>query len=74
MVNEASLLVEEGLAAAGDIDTALRLGMNHPRGPFEQCAVDGVAAVHAGLRSLAELTGDPRYRSTQLLRRQAAHG
>lgn len=72
MVNEASALVEERLAVAADIDLALRLGMNHPRGPFGQLEADGVAAVYASLVSMSELTGDPRYRPAQLLRRQAA--
>jgi 3-hydroxybutyryl-CoA dehydrogenase len=72
MVNEASALVEERIAVAADIDRALRLGMNHERGPFGQLEADGVAAVYASLRSMTELTGDPRYRPAQLLRRQAA--
>jgi 3-hydroxybutyryl-CoA dehydrogenase len=72
MINEASTLVEEGIAAAQDIDTALRLGMNHPRGPFEQLELEGVGRVYGSLRSMAELVGDPRYRPSQLLRRQAA--
>ncbi len=72
MVNEASALVEERIAVASDIDLALQLGMNHPRGPFGQLEGDGVAAVYASLCSMTELTGDPRYRPAQLLRRQAA--
>jgi 3-hydroxybutyryl-CoA dehydrogenase len=72
MVNEASALVEERTAVAADIDLALQLGMNHPRGPFGQLEADGVAAVCASLFSMTELTGDPRYRPAQLLRRQAA--
>jgi 3-hydroxybutyryl-CoA dehydrogenase len=72
MANEASMLVEERIAVAPDIDRALQLGMNHPRGPFGQLEADGVAAVYASLVSMAELTGDPRYRPAQLLRRQAA--
>jgi 3-hydroxybutyryl-CoA dehydrogenase len=72
MVNEASALVEERIAVAADIDRALRLGMNHERGPFGQLEADGVATVYASLVSMTELTGDPRYRPAQLLRRQAA--
>jgi 3-hydroxybutyryl-CoA dehydrogenase len=72
MINEANTLVEERIATRDDIDVALRLGMNHPRGPFEQLEVDGVETVYESLRSMAELTGDPRYRPAQLLRRQAA--
>jgi 3-hydroxybutyryl-CoA dehydrogenase len=72
MVNEASALVEEHIAVPADIDLAMRLGMNHPRGPLGQLEADGVAAVYASLVSMTELTGDPRYRPAQLLRRQAA--
>jgi 3-hydroxybutyryl-CoA dehydrogenase len=72
MVNEAAGVVEEGTAAPGDVDVALTLGMNHPRGPFEMLQLAGAPAVYASLRSMADLTGDPRYRPAQLLRRQAA--
>ena len=33
--NEAFYMLEEGIASAEDIDTALKLGLNHPMGPFE---------------------------------------
>src|SRR5579884_2039064 len=33
--NEAFYMLEEGIASAGDIDKALKLGLNHPIGPFE---------------------------------------
>lgn len=72
MINEASTLVQEGLAEPADVDTALRLGMNHPRGPFEQLETDGPGTVYTSLRSMASVSGDPRYRPTPLLRRQAA--
>ena len=72
MVNEAVTVVEEGTATPGDVDVALVLGMNHPRGPFETLELAGAPAVYTSLRSMVELTGDPRYRPAQLLRRQAA--
>lgn len=72
MVNEATAVVEEGTATREDVDTALKLAMNHPRGPFELQEDAGTAAVLAGLWSLTRTTGDPRYRPAQLLRRQAA--
>jgi 3-hydroxybutyryl-CoA dehydrogenase len=71
MANEAVTVVEEGTAEENDVDVALRLAMNHPLGPFEYLARAGTANVYAGLRSMAELTGDPRYRPAQLLRRRA---
>src|SRR5205085_2206668 len=33
--NEAFFMLQEGIASAGDIDKALKLGLNHPMGPFE---------------------------------------
>jgi 3-hydroxybutyryl-CoA dehydrogenase len=72
MANEALTVVEEGTAEPGDVDVALRLAMNHPLGPFEYLDRAGAATVLAGLRSMAALSGDPRYRPAQLLRRRAA--
>lgn len=72
IVNEASAVVEEGTAERADVDTALKLAMNHPFGPFELLEQAGPPVVYAGLRSMTDLTGDPRYRPAQLLRRQAA--
>jgi 3-hydroxybutyryl-CoA dehydrogenase len=72
VVNEAVTLVEEGTASAGDVDLALRLGMNHPAGPLEYLTEVGPAAVLAGLRGMLDRFGDPRYRPAQLLVRRAA--
>lgn len=72
VANEASFLVEEGTATKADVDTALRLGMNHPIGPFEYVDRVGVQAVYAGLRSMLSAFGDGRYRPSQLLRRENA--
>src|SRR6202011_2628299 len=33
--NEAFYMLQEGIASARDIDKALKLGLNHPMGPFE---------------------------------------
>ena len=70
LANEAFAVVEEGTAIPADVDTALRLAMNHPVGPLEYVERVGVDAVHAGLRSMLDAFGDPRYRPTQLMRRQ----
>lgn len=80
VINEAALVVEEGTATPGDVDTALRLGMNHRRGPFELARAHGLERVLHGLRDLQECTGDPRYRPTSLIVRwvgaehRSAHG
>jgi 3-hydroxybutyryl-CoA dehydrogenase len=63
LVNEATFAVEEGVAAPPDIDTAMRLGLNHPRGPFEWQRELGAEKLVAALERLAETTGEAeRYR------------
>lgn len=52
LINEAHWLLAEGGTSPDGIDTAMRLGLNFPRGPFEALAVHGRAAV---LRTLARL-------------------
>lgn len=71
LINEAAFVVEQGTATPADIDLALRLGMNHSRGPFDALRDVGVDSVVAGLRALQRGTGDPRYRPAQYLRRMA---
>lgn len=70
LANEAYAVVEEGTARPDDVNTALRLAMNHPVGPLEYVDRVGVATVYTGLRSMLAELGDPRYRPTQLMRRQ----
>ncbi|HLU43465.1 MAG TPA: 3-hydroxyacyl-CoA dehydrogenase NAD-binding domain-containing protein [Natronosporangium sp.] len=72
LINEAVLVVEEGTADPEAVDTALRLGMNHPVGPLELLAQHGPAQVYTSLCGMLRWLGDPRYRPTPLLRRQAA--
>jgi 3-hydroxybutyryl-CoA dehydrogenase len=54
LVNEASFAVEEEVARTGDIDKAMKLGLNHPRGPFEWREELGPARIVATLDTLAE--------------------
>ncbi len=70
LANEAFAVVEEGTARPEDVNIALRLAMNHPVGPLEYVDRVGVATVYGGLRSMLAEFGDPRYRPTQLMRRQ----
>jgi 3-hydroxybutyryl-CoA dehydrogenase len=70
LANEAYAVVEEGTAAPDDVDVALRLAMNHPAGPFEYVRRVGADVVADRLRSLLAEMGDPRYRPTQLMRRE----
>jgi 3-hydroxybutyryl-CoA dehydrogenase len=72
LVNEACFAVGEGVGTADDLDTALRLGFNHPRGPFEWLAQIGPGGVLAVLDALADELGEDRYRAAPHLRRLAA--
>jgi 3-hydroxybutyryl-CoA dehydrogenase len=72
LTNEAIGVVEEGTADEVAVDLALKLGMNHPRGPLEVLAARGEATVLGGLRGMQESFGDPRYRPAPLLVRRAA--
>ena len=70
LANEAFSVVEEGTATAEDVNIALRLAMNHPVGPLELVEQVGVDVVHAGMRSMLDGFGDPRYRPAPLMQRQ----
>ena len=64
--NEAFRMLEEGVASAADIDKALKLGLNHPMGPFEMVDLVGLDARLNNLRSLHSELGD-LYRPSPLL-------
>ena len=72
LVNEAHFALGAGVADAEDIDTAMRLGFNYPRGPFEWCEAIGAARVLAILDALHTELGEERYRAAPALRRAAA--
>jgi 3-hydroxybutyryl-CoA dehydrogenase len=63
LVNEANFALDEGVAKRDDIDTAMRLGLNHPRGPFEWQRELGADLIVDVLEDLADSLGEPeRYR------------
>jgi 3-hydroxybutyryl-CoA dehydrogenase len=70
LVNEACFAAEEGVAEPADIDSAMRLGLNHPRGPFEWAHEIGAERIETILDALCGDT-DQRYRVGPLLRRLA---
>ena len=71
LVNEAYFTLAAGIATAEDIDTAMRLGFNYPRGPFEWCEAIGAGRVLAVLDALHRERGEERYRAAPELRRAA---
>ena len=64
--NEAFLMLQEGVATARDIDKALKLGLNHPMGPFELVDLVGLDTRLAVLEFLEKTLG-PKYRPAPLL-------
>jgi 3-hydroxybutyryl-CoA dehydrogenase len=71
IVNEAHFAVGQGVASAEDVDTAMRLGFNWPRGPFEWTSAIGPERVVSVLDALHSELGEERYRVAPLLRRAA---
>jgi 3-hydroxybutyryl-CoA dehydrogenase len=64
--NEAFLMLQEGVAAAADIDKALKLGLNHPMGPFELVDLVGLDTRLNILEYLHKALGE-KYRPAPLL-------
>ncbi len=71
--NEAMRMLEEGVASAEDIDTAIKLGLNHPMGPLEMGDLVGWDTRLDILEYLAGTLGE-RFRPTNLHRRMVAAG
>jgi 3-hydroxybutyryl-CoA dehydrogenase len=63
-----------GIASAADVDTAMTLGLNYPRGPLALADWLGVKECHEILLQIQAITGDDRYRPSQWLRRRAMLG
>ncbi len=64
--NEAFYLLQEGVASARDIDKALKLGLNHPMGPFELVDLVGLDIRLSVLEHLYQTLGE-KYRPCPLL-------
>lgn len=74
MINEAAYCLYEGVASASDIDTVMRLGMNHPMGPLQLADFIGLDTVLAIMETLYDGYGDCKYRPCPLLRQYVKAG
>jgi 3-hydroxybutyryl-CoA dehydrogenase len=71
--NEAFYMLEEGIATAADIDKALKLGLNHPMGPFELVDLVGLDVRLSILEYLHKTLGE-KFRPAPLLRQYVKAG
>jgi 3-hydroxybutyryl-CoA dehydrogenase len=74
MVNEAVGIFAEGVASAEDIDSAMKLGANHPMGPLALGDLIGLDVCLAIMEVLYEEFGDTKYRPHPLLRKYVRGG
>jgi 3-hydroxybutyryl-CoA dehydrogenase len=68
IANEGFIALQDGLASRVDIDTAVKLGANHPRGPLEWADLIGLDTVFHTLRSLHAELGEAYLPSSRLRR------
>ncbi|WP_095109730.1 3-hydroxybutyryl-CoA dehydrogenase [Pseudomonas sp. Irchel 3E20] len=74
MINEAILVLQEGLASAEDIDAGMRLGCNQPIGPLALADLIGLDTLLAILAAFYEGFNDSKYRPAPLLKEMVAAG
>ncbi len=67
MINEAIFALYEGVGSPEDIDTIMKLGMNHPMGPLALADLIGLDTCLYILNVMYEAFGDPKYRPCPLL-------
>ncbi|MCF4980078.1 MULTISPECIES: 3-hydroxybutyryl-CoA dehydrogenase [Pseudomonas] len=74
MINEAILVLQEGLASAEDIDVGMRLGCNQPIGPLALADLIGLDTLLAILEAFYDGFNDSKYRPAPLLKEMVAAG
>lgn len=74
LLNEACYALYEGLGTIEDIDTGVKLGLNHPMGPLELADLIGLDTCLAIAEVLHNELGDDKYRPCPLLRQYVAAG
>ncbi|SFQ19363.1 3-hydroxybutyryl-CoA dehydrogenase [Lachnospiraceae bacterium XBB1006] len=74
LINEACFIKMEGVSDVEGIDTAMKLGANHPMGPLELGDFIGLDICLAIMDVLYNETGDSKYRACPLLRKMVRGG
>lgn len=74
MINEAIYALYEGVGSIAAIDTVMKLGMNHPMGPFELADFIGLDTCLAIMEVLYDGFADSKYRPCPLLKQYVAAG
>ncbi|MCH4054246.1 MAG: 3-hydroxyacyl-CoA dehydrogenase NAD-binding domain-containing protein [Atopobiaceae bacterium] len=74
MINEAAFIKMEGVSDIEGIDTAMKLGANHPMGPLELGDFIGLDICLAIMDVLYNETGDSKYRACPLIRKMVRGG
>ena len=74
MINEATFILQEGIASVEDIDTSMKYGANHPMGPLALGDLIGLDVCLAIMDVLYNETGDSKYRASNLLRKYVRAG
>lgn len=74
MINEAVFALMEGVASRDDIDTVMKLGMNHPMGPLQLADFIGLDVCLNIMQVLYNGFSDSKYRPCPLLKKMVASG
>tara|TARA_B100000886_G_C20423562_1_gene492769 strand:+ start:2521 stop:3453 length:933 start_codon:yes stop_codon:yes gene_type:complete len=74
MINEAVYTLHEGVGSVVDLDTAMKLGANHPMGPLELADFIGLDTCYSIMQVLYDGLGDSKYRPCPLLAKYVEAG
>lgn len=74
MLNEATWLIADDIAAPQDVDKAMKLGANHPMGPLQLIDMIGLDIHRAKMQTLVQELNDPRYAHPKLIDDMIAEG
>lgn len=73
-LNESLKLLEGNIASVEDIDLAIKLGLNHPMGPFELMDLIGLDVCLSIMENLYRRTNDPHFKPSEILRQMVKNG